>query len=87
MYILWTIVIGFIIGLLARFLMPGKDPAGFIVTTILGVVGAFVGTYLGQLLGMYESSEPAGLFMSVLGALLVLYVFKKFGRGKTINQN
>lgn len=87
MNILWTIIIGFVIGLLARFLMPGRDAAGFIITTVLGIVGAFVGAFFGQMLGFYNDGEPAGLFMSVIGALLVLFVFKKFGSTTSINQN
>ena len=75
MAIISTIIIGFIIGLLAKFLMPGKDPAGFIITTLLGIVGAFVGTYLGQMMGWYAPGEPAGFGMSLVGALVLLFFY------------
>ena len=77
MGIIWTIIIGFVIGLLARLIMPGKDSHGFILTTVLGIVGAFVGKYLGLALGLYQEGEPAGFFMSIIGALAVLFVYKK----------
>jgi len=68
MSIIWTIVIGFVAGVIAKFLMPGKnEPAGFILTTILCIVGAFVATYLGQALGWYRPDEGAGLIGAVVG--------------------
>lgn len=73
MGIIWTIIIGFIVGLFARFLMPGNDKAGFIMTTILGIVGSVVGTYIGQWLGLYEVGEAGGFIASVLGAMIVLF--------------
>jgi uncharacterized membrane protein YeaQ/YmgE (transglycosylase-associated protein family) len=76
MSIIWTIVIGFVAGVIAKFLMPGKnEPAGFILTTILGIVGAFVATYLGQALGWYRPDEGAGLIGAVVGAVIVLAVW------------
>ncbi|AHY49453.1 GlsB/YeaQ/YmgE family stress response membrane protein [Bradyrhizobium japonicum] len=76
MSILWTIVIGFIAGVIAKFIMPGdNEPAGFILTTILGIVGAFVATYLGQALGWYRPGEGAGLIGAVVGAVIVLFVY------------
>jgi uncharacterized membrane protein YeaQ/YmgE (transglycosylase-associated protein family) len=78
MHILGTILIGFIIGLVARLLMPGRDPAGIIVTTLLGIGGAFVGRLLGQLLGFYSNNDPAGFIMSVVGALLLLFAYNRF---------
>ena len=77
MHILWTVIIGLVVGLVARFLMPGRDPAGLIVTSLLGIAGAIVGGYLGQILGFYAQGQPAGFIMSVVGALLVLLVYKK----------
>jgi uncharacterized membrane protein YeaQ/YmgE (transglycosylase-associated protein family) len=77
MGIIWTIIIGFLIGLVARFIMPGKDNAGFILTTILGILGAVIGSYLGQALGFYTVGEPAGFIMSVIGALILLFVVGK----------
>ena len=76
MSILWTIVIGFIAGVIAKFIMPGdNEPAGFILTTILGIVGAFVATYLGQALGWYHPGEGSGLIGAVVGAVIVLFVY------------
>ena len=79
MGILWTIIIGFIAGVIAKFLMPGdNEPSGFILTTILGIVGAFVATYLGQALGWYKPGEGAGLIGAVVGAIIVLFVYGFF---------
>jgi uncharacterized membrane protein YeaQ/YmgE (transglycosylase-associated protein family) len=76
MGILWTIIIGFIAGVIAKFIMPGdKEPSGFILTTILGIVGAFVATFLGQALGWYRPGEGAGLVGAVVGAIIVLFVY------------
>jgi uncharacterized membrane protein YeaQ/YmgE (transglycosylase-associated protein family) len=76
MSILWTIIIGFIAGVVAKFIMPGdNEPAGFILTTILGIVGAFVATFLGQALGWYRPGEGAGLIGAVVGAVIVLLVY------------
>jgi uncharacterized membrane protein YeaQ/YmgE (transglycosylase-associated protein family) len=76
MSILWTIVIGFVAGVIAKFLMPGKnEPSGFILTTILGIVGAFVATFLGQALGFYSPGEGAGFIGAVVGAIVVLFVW------------
>ncbi|MET3973393.1 putative membrane protein YeaQ/YmgE (transglycosylase-associated protein family) [Bradyrhizobium sp. JR7.2] len=76
MSILWTIIIGFIAGVIAKFIMPGdNEPAGFILTTILGIVGAFVATYLGQALGWYRPGEGAGLIGAVVGAVIVLFAY------------
>jgi uncharacterized membrane protein YeaQ/YmgE (transglycosylase-associated protein family) len=76
MGILWTIIIGFIAGVIAKFIMPGdNEPAGFILTTILGIVGAFVATYLGQALGWYRPGEGAGLIGAVVGAIIVLLAY------------
>jgi uncharacterized membrane protein YeaQ/YmgE (transglycosylase-associated protein family) len=71
MGILWTVIIGFVAGVIAKFIHPGSnEPAGFIVTTLLGIAGAFVATYLGQALGWYRPGEGAGLIGAVLGALV-----------------
>jgi uncharacterized membrane protein YeaQ/YmgE (transglycosylase-associated protein family) len=79
MGILWTIIIGFIAGVIAKFIMPGdNEPSGFILTTILGIVGAFVATYLGQSLGWYRPGEGAGLIGAVVGAIIVLFVYGLF---------
>jgi uncharacterized membrane protein YeaQ/YmgE (transglycosylase-associated protein family) len=76
MSVLWTIIIGFIAGVIAKFIMPGdNEPAGFILTAILGIVGAFVATFLGQALGWYRPGEGAGLVGAVVGAVIVLVVY------------
>jgi uncharacterized membrane protein YeaQ/YmgE (transglycosylase-associated protein family) len=76
MSILWTIIIGFVAGVIAKLLHPGpNEPSGFILTTILGIVGAFVATYLGQAIGWYRADEGAGLLGAVVGAVIVLVVW------------
>jgi uncharacterized membrane protein YeaQ/YmgE (transglycosylase-associated protein family) len=76
MGIIWTIIIGFLAGVIAKFIMPGpNEPAGFILTTILGIVGAFVATFLGQALGWYRPGEGAGFIGAVVGAIIVLVVY------------
>ncbi len=76
MHIIWTIIIGFIVGLIARFLMPGRDAAGFIVTTILGIVGALLATYLGQAVGWYRAGQGAGFIASIIGAMILLTLYR-----------
>jgi len=84
MSILWTIVIGFVARVIAKLLHPGpNEPAGFILTTILGIVGAFVATYLGQAIGWYRADEGAGLIGAVVGALIVLVIWGIFARRQT----
>jgi uncharacterized membrane protein YeaQ/YmgE (transglycosylase-associated protein family) len=79
MHILWTIVIGFVAGVIAKLIHPGpNEPSGFILTTLLGIAGAFVATYLGQSLGWYRAGESAGLIGAVVGALIVLFVWGLF---------
>jgi uncharacterized membrane protein YeaQ/YmgE (transglycosylase-associated protein family) len=75
MAILWTLLIGLIIGAVAKFLLPGKDPGGIIVTMLIGIAGSFVATYLGRVLGWYQEGPSAGFIMSVLGAILLLAVY------------
>jgi uncharacterized membrane protein YeaQ/YmgE (transglycosylase-associated protein family) len=74
---LWTIVIGLVAGVLAKFLMPGRDPGGIIMTILLGIAGALVATLLGKLVGWYQPGESAGFIAATLGAILVLFVYKK----------
>ena len=79
MGILWTIIIGFVAGVIAKLIHPGpNEPSGFILTTLLGIAGAFVATYLGQKLGWYNANEGAGLIGAVVGALIVLVVWSLF---------
>jgi uncharacterized membrane protein YeaQ/YmgE (transglycosylase-associated protein family) len=85
MGLIWSIVIGFVVGLIARFLMPGRDSAGFIVTTLLGILGAFIASFLGHSMGLYRPDEPAGFFASVIGAMLVLFIYRlAVGRRGTV---
>lgn len=83
MNILWIIIIGFIAGLIARFLAPGPNkPTGFILTTILGIAGAFVATFLGQLIGWYKPGNPgAGLIGAAVGAFIILFVWNRLVAG------
>jgi uncharacterized membrane protein YeaQ/YmgE (transglycosylase-associated protein family) len=76
MSIIWTIIIGFLAGLIAKFIMPGdNEPSGFIMTTILGIVGAFVASFLGQALGWYKAGEGAGFIGAVVGAIILLLIY------------
>jgi uncharacterized membrane protein YeaQ/YmgE (transglycosylase-associated protein family) len=76
MHIIWTIIIGFIAGVIAKFITPGKnEPSGFILTTILGIVGAFLATYLGQAVGWYRADQGAGLIGAVVGAVIILLIW------------
>ena len=85
MGIIGTIVIGLLAGIVAKFLMPGRDPGGFIITTILGIVGALVATYLGQAIGWYRAGEGAGFIGAVVGAVIVLVIYRMIaGRSSTV---
>lgn len=75
---LWTIVIGLVAGALAKLLMPGKDPGGIIITMLLGIAGSVVANFLGSLLGLYQQGERAGLIASVVGAVLLLVIYRRF---------
>lgn len=84
MSILWTIIIGFVAGVIAKFIMPGdNEPSGFILTAILGIVGAFVATYLGQALGWYGPEQGAGLIGAVVGAIIVLVIYGMVARRRS----
>jgi uncharacterized membrane protein YeaQ/YmgE (transglycosylase-associated protein family) len=81
MGILWTILIGFVAGLIAKFIHPGSnEPQGFILTTILGIIGAVLATYLGQAIGWYQAGEGAGLIGAVVGAIIVLVIWSMIAR-------
>ena len=81
MGIIWTIIIGFVAGIIAKFIMPGdNEPSGFILTTILGIVGAFVASYLGQAMGWYGPGEGAGLIGAAVGAIIILAVWGMLSR-------
>lgn len=83
--ILWTIVIGFVAGIIARLLSPGpNNPAGFILTTLLGIGGAFVATWIGHAIGWYRADQGAGLIGATVGALVVLFIWNRLVVNRTI---
>ncbi len=73
---LWALIIGLIVGALAKFIMPGRDPGGIIITMIIGVVGSLIATYLGRALGWYHDGQSAGFIMSLVGAILLLWIYR-----------
>ena len=75
MSIIWTILIGFVVGLLAKMIMPGRDPSGFFITAVIGIAGSLLATYGGQALGLYHAGEPAGFFGSLIGAIILLVIY------------
>jgi uncharacterized membrane protein YeaQ/YmgE (transglycosylase-associated protein family) len=76
MHIIWTIIIGFVAGIVAKLITPGRnEPSGFILTTLLGIGGAFLATYLGQAIGWYRADEGAGFIGAVVGAIIVLVIW------------
>jgi uncharacterized membrane protein YeaQ/YmgE (transglycosylase-associated protein family) len=75
MSIIWTILIGFIVGLLAKMVTPGRDPSGFFITAVIGIAGSLLATYGGQALGLYHAGEPAGFFGSLVGAIILLVIY------------
>ncbi|HXJ90661.1 MAG TPA: GlsB/YeaQ/YmgE family stress response membrane protein [Candidatus Binatia bacterium] len=78
MHWLWVVLIGLIVGALAKLIMPGKDPGGFIVTILLGIAGSVLGTLIGRAVGWYQEGQSAGFIVSLLGALLILAVYHFF---------
>ena len=75
MHLIWTLIVGLIVGAVAKLLMPGRDPGGWIITMVLGLIGSFVGTYLGQAVGWYRPDQGAGFIASVIGAMIVLAIY------------
>jgi uncharacterized membrane protein YeaQ/YmgE (transglycosylase-associated protein family) len=76
MHVLWMIVVGLIVGALAKLIMPGHDPGGIIVTILLGIAGSLVAGWLGRALGWYQPGHPAGFFASVIGAIIILAIYR-----------
>lgn len=77
MYVLSWILFGLIVGIIAKFLMPGRDPGGFIVTILIGIAGALIGGFLARLIGWYEPNQQAGFLMSIAGAILLLWIYRR----------
>ena len=75
MSIIWTILIGFVVGLLAKMLTPGRDPAGFFITAAIGIAGSLLATFGGQAMGLYRAGEPAGFIGSLIGAIILLAIY------------
>ena len=85
MGIIVTLLIGFVVGVIAKLLMPGRDPGGFIVTTLLGIAGAFLAKFIGQAVGWYHEGESAGFIASIVGAIIILALYRMFaGRRATV---
>jgi uncharacterized membrane protein YeaQ/YmgE (transglycosylase-associated protein family) len=85
LHFIWTIIIGFLAGAVAKLIMPGKDPGGFIITTLLGIAGALLARYLGMALGWYHEEDSAGFIASVIGAIILLAIYRLFTRRRTRN--
>lgn len=83
MEILVWIVFGLVVGIVAKFVFPGRDPGGIVLTTILGIVGAMVGGWLGRVLGFYRQGEVAGFIMAVVGAIVVLALYRLVAPGRS----
>ena len=75
-FVLWAIVIGLIVGALAKAIMPGRDPGGIIVTILIGIAGSLLGTFLGRALGWYRDGQSAGFIASLVGAILLLWIYR-----------
>ncbi len=81
---IWAIVIGFVVGLVAKAIMPGRDPGGFIVTVLLGIGGAVVATWLGQAVGWYQADQRAGFIGAVVGAIIILGLYRLVVRNRSV---
>jgi uncharacterized membrane protein YeaQ/YmgE (transglycosylase-associated protein family) len=82
MHIIGWIVFGLVVGIVAKFLMPGRDPGGFVITALIGIVGAVVGGFVGRFIGLYKEGDPVGFVMAVIGAIILLTVYR-FTIGRT----
>jgi uncharacterized membrane protein YeaQ/YmgE (transglycosylase-associated protein family) len=80
MHLIWTALIGLIVGALAKLIMPGKEPGGIFITMLIGIAGSFLGTFLGRAIGHYEPDQSAGFIMSLIGALILLGIYHLFRR-------
>lgn len=75
MHIIWTLIIGLFAGAIAKFIMPGKDPGGIIITMLIGIAGSFLFTYLGKFIGIYQEGETAGFIGAIIGAIILLAIY------------
>jgi uncharacterized membrane protein YeaQ/YmgE (transglycosylase-associated protein family) len=82
MHIIWTILIGFVVGLIAKFLTPGREPSGFLLTAALGIAGSIVATYAGQAMGWYRPGETAGFIGALVGSIILLVIYHLIVRNK-----
>jgi uncharacterized membrane protein YeaQ/YmgE (transglycosylase-associated protein family) len=73
---LWAIIIGLIVGAIAKLIMPGRDPGGIIITILIGIAGSFLGTLIGRTLGLYRNGQGAGIIMSIVGAVILLWLYR-----------
>ncbi|WP_243317581.1 GlsB/YeaQ/YmgE family stress response membrane protein [Geothrix paludis] len=80
LHLIWTCIIGLIAGAVAKLVMPGKDPGGWIITMVLGIAGSFLGTWIGRALGFYKEGHSAGFIMSVVGAVILLGIYHLYKR-------
>jgi len=83
MSILWTLLVGLVVGAIAKLLMPGRDPGGFIITILLGIAGAFVARFVGKAAGLYQPDQAPGIIASVLGAMLLLLVYRLIAKRRS----
>ena len=83
-HLIWVAIIGLVVGAVAKLIMPGKDPGGIFVTMLIGIAGAFLGTYLGRLVGHYGPDQSAGFLMSLLGAIILLGLYHLIRRSRTV---
>ena len=82
--LLWTALIGLVVGALAKLIMPGKDPGGILITMLIGIAGSFLGTFIGRAVGHYEPGQSAGFIMSLLGALILLAIYHFIKRRRSV---
>ena len=84
LHLLWTALIGLVVGALAKFIMPGKDPGGIFITMLIGIAGAFLGTWIGRAIGHYQAGQSAGFLMSLVGALVLLGIYHLIRRSQVV---
>ncbi len=83
MHFIWSLIVGLIVGALAKLLMPGRDPGGIVITMLLGVAGAYVGTLIGRAIGLYSEGSSAGFIISIIGAMVLLAIYRIFQKRRT----